>query len=107
MEMAPRASQAPAQDGQRFEVASVKRSADPEAAGNAAPDSASSTRTKLMLRSLLAERFKLTIHYEARKRKVYALTVVRTDRRTGPNLEPTQIDCSTRIGDGRRPLPKA
>lgn len=40
----------------------------------------------LMLRSLLAERFNLRVHHEARERDVFALVTARSDRRLGPGL---------------------
>jgi uncharacterized protein (TIGR03435 family) len=42
-----------------------------------------------MLKSLLADRFKLRVHEELRERDVYALAFVRNDRQFGPGLKPT------------------
>ncbi len=42
-----------------------------------------------MIRSLLAERFKLTVHHETKERPIYLLTVARRDGRLGPSLRPT------------------
>jgi uncharacterized protein (TIGR03435 family) len=39
------------------------------------------SQTNLMLRTLLAERFKLAVHNETRERPVYALVQARADRR--------------------------
>ena len=47
-----------------------------------------------MLRSLLVERFKLRVHYESRPTPTYALTHAREDRRLGPDLRPSSIDCN-------------
>ena len=41
-----------------------------------------------MLRTLLAERFKLVVHFETREQQVYSLTVLRSDGRLGPQLKP-------------------
>jgi uncharacterized protein (TIGR03435 family) len=41
-----------------------------------------------MLRTLLAERFKLVAHLETREQQVYSLTVLRSDGRLGPQLKP-------------------
>lgn len=41
-----------------------------------------------MLRTLLAERFKLVAHFETREQQVYSLTVLRSDGRLGPQLKP-------------------
>lgn len=46
----------------------------------------------LMMRSLLAERFKLTAHAEIKEMPIYALVRVRPDR-LGPELEPASVDC--------------
>jgi uncharacterized protein (TIGR03435 family) len=48
---------------------------------------------QLMLRSLLADRFKLTIHQEKRELPVYALVVARSDGRLGPQLQRSTVDC--------------
>ena len=56
------------------------------------------TRTDLMLRTLLAERFKLAVHNETRERPVYALVLARPDRRLGSQLEKVTIDCATAKG---------
>jgi uncharacterized protein (TIGR03435 family) len=46
------------------------------------------------LRALLAERFKLVVHHESRERPVYALVLARADRRLGPRLRRSTIDCA-------------
>lgn len=56
------------------------------------------SQTDLMLRTLLAERFKLTLHNETRERPVFALVLARTDRRLGSQLEKVAIDCATAKG---------
>ena len=43
----------------------------------------------VMMRTLLAERFKLVAHFEEREQPLYALTVVSSDARRGPNLKPS------------------
>ena len=55
-------------------------------------------RTYLMLRNLLTERFKLTVHNETRERPVYALVLARADRRLGPQLQKSSRDCATAQG---------
>jgi len=42
-----------------------------------------------MLRTLLAERFKLVAHFETREQQVYALVLLRSDGRLGPQLKPS------------------
>ena len=46
-----------------------------------------------MLRAMLAERFRLAVHYEVRDRPVYAMVVARADGRLGPNLRRSELDC--------------
>ncbi len=48
----------------------------------------------LMLRSLLAERFGLTLHAETRDMPVYVLSHARADRGLGPRLAPSTTDCA-------------
>jgi uncharacterized protein (TIGR03435 family) len=48
---------------------------------------------RVMVRRLLAERFNLTTHVETRDLPRYALVMARTDRRLGPRLKPSAIDC--------------
>ncbi len=67
---------------------------------------------QLMLRSLLADRFKLVVHKETRDVPAFALTLARSDGKLGPSLrrsstecpEPNQGKgvggCGFRIGDG-------
>ena len=43
----------------------------------------------VMLRALLAERFKLAAHFETREQQVYALVLARSDGRPGPQLKPS------------------
>jgi len=47
-----------------------------------------------LLRSLLADRFKLKTHTESRELPVYDLVLARGDGRLGPNMKPSTSDCS-------------
>ena len=49
---------------------------------------------RLMLRALLAERYKLRLHTETQDRPVYELVMAKSDRRTGPQLRQTSADCA-------------
>jgi uncharacterized protein (TIGR03435 family) len=49
---------------------------------------------RLMLRVLLADRFKLITHIEKRDQPVYAMVVARRDGRLGPGLHKAQTDCN-------------
>jgi uncharacterized protein (TIGR03435 family) len=47
-----------------------------------------------LLRSLLADRFKVKTHIEPRELPVYDLVLARSDGRLGPELKPSTSDCS-------------
>ena len=49
---------------------------------------------QLMLRALLAERFKLVVHNESRALPIYALVAARGDKRLGPQIHPATADCA-------------
>jgi uncharacterized protein (TIGR03435 family) len=49
---------------------------------------------QLMLRSLLADRFKLVVHKETREKPAFALGLARPDGKLGPSLRPSEVDCS-------------
>jgi uncharacterized protein (TIGR03435 family) len=55
-----------------------------------------------MLQTLLAERFTLKVHRETREVPVYALVMVRSDRKLGPQMTPASFDLR-RISGGVRP----
>ena len=62
---------------------------------------------RVMLRALLAERFKLSVHTDRRELPLYALVLARTDGTLGPHLRPTGTDCSQApewLGTGPPPL---
>jgi uncharacterized protein (TIGR03435 family) len=46
-----------------------------------------------MLKSLLADRFKLRAHVEMRERPIYALVFARTDKRLGGKIHTSTMDC--------------
>lgn len=50
-------------------------------------------QVQLMVRGLLAERFKLQSHIETRDTPIYALVLARSDGRPGPKLKPASADC--------------
>ena len=75
-----------------------------------APDGVEFTADTMrpMLRSLLAERFKLAFHNETRDMPIYALMKARTDGKLGAGLTPATIDCAAlggRRGGGPPPAP--
>ena len=62
-----------------------------------------------MLQRMLAERFKLTVHYEVQERPVYALVVARSDGRLGPQIKKSDLDCdaiqAARRAGSKEPAP--
>jgi uncharacterized protein (TIGR03435 family) len=48
---------------------------------------------RLMLQSLLAERFKLAVHFETREQPVFALVLARSDGRPAQGLLRSTLDC--------------
>ena len=49
---------------------------------------------RLMLRAVLADRFKLTVHRETRELPIYVLVMARNDAKPGPQLRRTEADCA-------------
>jgi bla regulator protein blaR1 len=61
-----------------------------------APANSTPAQRSMNLQALLAERFKLVAHQETRDFPVYALVLARPDGRLGPQISPSQMDCSRR-----------
>ena len=60
----------------------------------------------MMLRTLLADRFKLVMHKETKELPIFELVLARQDGKLGPQLRPAAVDCAARAaaarGGGRR-----
>ena len=59
-----------------------------------APEGASQSEILPMLRTLLAQRFKLVVRTESRDAPIFALVLARSDGRLGPQLTPSTTDCT-------------
>ena len=57
------------------------------------PEGDDRSRVPEMVQALLADRFALKVHKEVRDGPMFALEIVRDDRRLGPKLRPTETDC--------------
>ena len=60
-----------------------------------AADGTAPLQVQLMLRALLADRFKLKTHHETRDLPIYALVMARQDRRLGSGITPATFDCKS------------
>jgi len=76
-------------DSERFDIVA-------KAPAGSAPD-----QTMLMLRGLLADRFKLKVHGETRETPVYALVLARSDGKLGPKLSKSTDDCEKILAERR------
>jgi uncharacterized protein (TIGR03435 family) len=79
----------------RFDI-TAKAEGDPQPAATGPP-----TEMFQMIRSLLADRFKLLAHEETRDQPVYMLRLDRSDGKLGPNLHPSTVDCAAMRGANR------
>jgi uncharacterized protein (TIGR03435 family) len=76
----------------RFDVSATA----PPGIGNATPE-----QRRAMLQVMLADRFKLAVHYETRDVPAYDLVLARSDGRLGPQLTSSDIDCAARAAAQR------
>jgi uncharacterized protein (TIGR03435 family) len=60
-----------------------------------------------MVRRMFEERMQLKAHVEQRERDTFALVVVRSDGKLGPQLKPSTLDCSPRPPGTPAPPPPA
>src|SRR5688572_33264047 len=68
-------------------------------AGNPPPE-----QIPLMLRALLADRFKLVVHTETRELPIYALVLAGRDGKLGERIRPAAFDCLAARGKGPPPI---
>jgi uncharacterized protein (TIGR03435 family) len=66
-----------------------------------APGDADQDTMIAMAKTLLADRFTLAVHDEARELPVYALVLARRDGRLGPLLHRSSTDCAALIAEAR------
>jgi uncharacterized protein (TIGR03435 family) len=81
-------------DTDRFDI--VAKGDDGDHDGSLSPTSTRPpSRMQMMLRSLLADRFKLVVRMDTRDLPIYALTLAGSDGKPGPELHPSTVDCTT------------
>ena len=78
-------------DQERFDVDAI-------IPGGSAPQA----EVRAMVSALLTDRFKLRAHRETREVAAFNLVMDRADRRLGPRLRPSTIDCEARRAAARR-----
>jgi uncharacterized protein (TIGR03435 family) len=57
---------------------------------------------RLMMRTLLAERFKLAMHKQTKELPIFELVLARQDGKPGPQLRPAAVDCAARSAAAAR-----
>jgi uncharacterized protein (TIGR03435 family) len=87
-------------DSDRFDI-EAKTDTEPPRDAQGAP-----RHMMLMLRALLADRFRLVVRNETRERPIYALVVSENDGRLGPKLRRVGVDCAA-VRAGRVAAPPA
>jgi len=70
---------------------------DITAQGPPITDQASQRRLRVMLQNLLIDRFKLVTRREMRDIPVYALVFARGDRKLGPQIQTSTLDCAALV----------
>jgi uncharacterized protein (TIGR03435 family) len=65
------------------------------------PENSTPDQIPLMLRALLADRFKLVVHNETKDQPIYALVLARADRKLGPQIKPSTLNCSNAAASSR------
>jgi uncharacterized protein (TIGR03435 family) len=91
-------------ESERFDIV-AKADGDPKPGPNGPPP-----EMFLMLRSLLAERFQLTVHSETKEMPIYALVLSKGDGKGGSQLHAAAVDCvalmaAARARGGQPPPP--
>ncbi len=79
-----------------FDIVAKAAGDPPPVAPGSGPD-----QLMLMMRTLLAERFKMVAHRETRELPIYALVLARRDGKPGPQLRQAVTDCAARAAAAR------
>ena len=84
-------------DSDRFDILAKPEREVPETGGQ--------DPLKMMLRTLLADRFKLVMHKETKELPIFELVLARRDGKLGPQLRPAAVDCAARAAAARAGAP--
>jgi bla regulator protein blaR1 len=84
-------------DADRFDIEAKAETDFPRSPSGPTPEMFS------LVRSLLADRFKVIVHTEKKDAPIYALILAKKDRRLGPQIRPTLPDCAAWLAARGRP----
>src|SRR5262245_34566325 len=85
----------------RFDIVAKAEAGDAVGDPFRAEQNGQPSRGQLMLRALLADRFKLVVHNETKDMPIYALILARSDGKLGAQLKPSEVDCAALTAAGR------
>ena len=86
---------------ERFDIAAKAEAGDTMGDPFRAEQTGQPSRGQLMIRALLAERFKLVVHNEEKEMPIYALVPARSDGKLGPQLKASEADCAAIVAAAR------
>ena len=86
---------------ERFDIAAKAEAGDTMGDPFRAEQTGQPSRGQLMIRALLAERFKLVVHNEEKEMPIYALVPARSDGKLGPQLTASEADCAAIVAAAR------
>jgi uncharacterized protein (TIGR03435 family) len=86
---------------ERFDIVAKAEGGDAMGDPFRAEQNGQPSRGQLMIRALLADRFKLVVHNEEKEMPIYALILARSDGKLGPQLKASDVDCAAIIAAAR------
>jgi len=86
---------------ERFDIVAKAEAGDQMGDPFRAEQTGQPSRGQLMIRALLADRFKLVVHDENKDMPIYALVLARSDGKLGPQLKTSEVDCAAIVAAAR------
>jgi len=86
---------------ERFDIVAKAETGDQMGDPFRAEQTGQPSRGQLMIRALLADRFKLVVHDENKEMPIYALVLARSDGKLGPQLKASEVDCAAIVAAAR------